>query len=185
MTDNRTNEPTEAQVEAALAAREAHKGAWVDEFKEMVCPECGWCYMTEHERKPDNKPSNEVVYARVDAHRMRAALVAAQGAAPQAESADCDRDRMGICKRCGMGWDARKVLDGDFACPVLPSSGVDEVRAEAVREVARYINRIAPNGLVPKKMILADMEFAADRLGRGIHANGNDRAVQGGESRGE
>lgn len=92
---------------------------------------------------------------------------------------------MGICKRCGMGWDARKVLDGDFACPVLPSSGVDEVRAEAVREVARYINRIAPNGLVPKKMILADMEFAADRLGRGIHANGNDRAVQGGESRGE
>lgn len=72
-----------------------------------------------------------------------------------------------------------------LAAPVLPSSGVDEVRAEAVREVARYINRIAPNGLVPKKMILADMEFAADRLGRGIHANGNDRAVQGGESRGE
>ena len=88
------------------------------------------------------------------------------------------------CRSCG-GW-AGKV--GNRQCspaPVLPSSGVDEVRAEAVREVARYINRIAPNGLVPKKMILADMEFAADRLGRGIHANGNDRAVQGGESRGE
>ena len=84
MSDNRTNEPTEAQVEAALAAHAAHKGAWVDEFKEMVCPECGWCYMTEHERKPDNKPSNKVVYARVDAHRMRAALVAAQVAATEA-----------------------------------------------------------------------------------------------------
>ena len=73
--------PSEAQVEAALAAHEAHKGAWVDEFREMVCPECGWCYMTEHERRSGNKPSNEVVYARVDAHRMRAALVAAAGAA--------------------------------------------------------------------------------------------------------
>lgn len=61
-----------------------------------------------------------------------AALVAAQGAAPQVESADCDRDRMGICKRCGMGWDARKVLEGDFACPVLPSSAVDE---DALAEV--------------------------------------------------
>ena len=93
-TDNRTNEPkqtkakrsqdfvySEAQVEAALAAHEAHKGAWVDVFSEMVCPECGWCYMTAHERKPDSKPSNEVVYARVDAHRMRAALVAAEGVA--------------------------------------------------------------------------------------------------------
>lgn len=63
------------------------------------------------------------------------------------------------------GWDARG----------LPSSGVDEERAEAVRETARYIDRIAPDGLVPKKMILADMETAADRLGRGYRANGNDR----------
>ena len=128
-------------------------------------------------------------------HMARAALTAA-GVAPQEPSGVTNANGHSwmtweesgkngtYCRSCG-GW-AGKV--GNRQCspaPVLPSSGVDEVRAEAVREVARYINRIAPNGLVPKKMILADMEFAADRLGRGIHANGNDRAVQGGESRGE
>ena len=144
--------------------------------------------------------------------------VAAQGAEPQAESADHEKliarltgsvNALSVtCGECGSKPGNRCYGGGEMrrghtsreakaeralrieaadalAALVLPSSGVDEVRAEAVREVARYINRIAPNGLVPKKMILADMEFAADRLGRGIHANGNDRAVQGGESRGE
>ena len=95
-------------------------------------------------------------------YRARAALVAAQGAAPQAESADCDRDRMGICKRCGMGWDARKVLEGDFACPVLPSSGVDE--AETERDAAtEAIDRVRaihrPVEIEPSSTICGECSF--------------------------
>lgn len=251
-TDNRANEQlsgntgqfTEAQVEAAA------KAAY--EFDADVSELFGRGFTRDFDGMPQ--------WAK-DTHldKARAALVAAQGAAPQAESADYLNphthprraelvavidDEAGsydpITTGCGYH-ESLKLADGsDMAeriadkviyaglSPVLPSStespvepfktwfacwwknepnaiaesnaqsafyagwdargllssGVDEERAEAVRETARYIDRIVPNGLVPKMMILADMEIAADRLGRGIHANGRDRE-QGGENRGD
>lgn len=50
-----------------------------------------------------------------------------------------------------------------------------EAKAEAVRESARYLNHIMPNGLVNPIAVLADLDVAADRLSRGLHANGQDR----------
>ena len=77
-----------------------------------------------------------IIYADLDDPDAGPAPVLPSSTAPQAESVDCARDRMGICKRCGMGWDARKVLDGDFACPALPTSGVDEDKlAEVIASV--------------------------------------------------
>lgn len=49
------------------------------------------------------------------------------------------------------------------------------VRRDAAREVGQYIKRLHPNGLTAKKAVLADIDIAADRMGRGIHANGRDR----------
>lgn len=49
------------------------------------------------------------------------------------------------------------------------------VRHDAAREVGQYIKRLHPNGLTAKKAVLADIDIAADRMGRGIHANGRDR----------
>lgn len=51
----------------------------------------------------------------------------------------------------------------------------NEVRAEAVREVRRYIDRIHRNGLVPLGRVLADMEAAAYRMENGMTARGNTR----------
>lgn len=97
-TDSRTNEPTEAQVEAAAKAiADCHNPGMFEKYPE------NW---------------------RIEA---RAALVAAQGAAPQAE---CD---------CGAG-------PGSAVCkkvcatraPVLPSSGVDENKlAELIENIIR------------------------------------------------
>ena len=106
-TNNRTNDPTPEQVEAAAKAMHGTGNPWFAAYGD-------W-----------GAAGFEIKKAFRDS--ARAALVAAQGAAPQAESADCDRDRIGICKRCGMGWDTRKVLDGDFACPVPPSSAESPV----------------------------------------------------------
>lgn len=53
---------------------------------------------------------------------------------------------------------------------------MQEREAEAVRETSRYLQRIFPRkGLVNRADILADIEIAADRLGRGIHANGREK----------
>lgn len=53
---------------------------------------------------------------------------------------------------------------------------MQEREAEAVRETARYIERLYPRkGLINRADLLADIEIAADRLGRGIHANGRDK----------
>lgn len=134
-----------------------------------------------------------------------AALADTRGAAPQAEAYDhccnhpkCPGGSLCCCvseqrlRDCWNQWlleiagDTKQAFRDGYqagqndpapwlAAPVLSSSTADEERAKAVRETARYIDRIAPDGLVPKKMILADMETAADRLGRGYRANGNDR----------
>lgn len=50
-----------------------------------------------------------------------------------------------------------------------------QARAEAVREAAQYIERLHPKGLTPKRAVIADLEIAADRMGRGIHANWRER----------
>ena len=53
---------------------------------------------------------------------------------------------------------------------------MQEREANAVREAARYIERLYPRkGLINRADLLADIEIAADRLGRGIHANGRDK----------
>lgn len=53
---------------------------------------------------------------------------------------------------------------------------MQEREAAAVRETSRYLQRIFPRkGLVNRADILADIEIAADRLGRGIHANGREK----------
>ena len=52
---------------------------------------------------------------------------------------------------------------------------IARVRRDAAREVGQYIKRLHPNGLTAKKSVLADIDIAADRMGRGIHANGRDR----------
>ena len=182
-TDNRTSKPnqnetksgqgfcfTEAQVEAAaeaLASREPMRSA------------TEWENLHEFERSGFRESA-------------RAALVAAQGVAPVLPSST--ESPVGPFKTWFACWwknepnaiaesNAQSAFYAGWDARGLPSSGVDEERAEAVRETARYIDRIVPNGLVPKMMILADMEIAADRLGRGIHANGRDREQEG-ESRG-
>lgn len=53
---------------------------------------------------------------------------------------------------------------------------MQERESDAVRETARYIERLYPRkGLINRADLLADIEIAADRLGRGIHANGRDK----------
>lgn len=174
-TDNRANDPTEAQVEAALAAHAAHKGAWVDEFREMVCPECGWCYMTAHERRTDSEVSNEVVYARVDAHRIRAALVAAQGAAPQAESVSrsayispslparirglyrADLRERSVQAMLDLAGDLIQELIDLRTAPVL-SCGVDEDKLAEV--IARVSHRAIDQGTNPRVECVDSAEVA-------------------------
>lgn len=127
MTDNRTNEPsqnetksgqtfcfTEAQVEAAAKAYPR----WIVDHDG---PETPW-------EQESDALKNEY---RADA---RAALVAAQGAAPQAESGPALRacghpDRHDFVCAC--------IIYPEKAAPVLPSSGVDE-DAEAL---AKYRSR--------------------------------------------
>ena len=70
---------------------------------------------------------------------------------------------------------------GDVDHSALPGLGAEfdrflaRVRRDAAREVGQYIKRLHPNGLTAKKSVLADIDIAADRMGRGIHANGRDR----------
>lgn len=53
---------------------------------------------------------------------------------------------------------------------------MQEREAAAAREAARYIERLyTRNGLVSRADVLADLEIAADRLGRGVYANGRDK----------
>ncbi len=53
---------------------------------------------------------------------------------------------------------------------------MQEREAGAVRETSRYLQRIFPRkGLVNRADILADIEIAADRIGRGLHANGREK----------
>ncbi len=51
-----------------------------------------------------------------------------------------------------------------------------EARAEGTREAAAYIDRLFPKGLVHKAGVLADLEIAADRQARHLHAIGRERA---------
>ena len=55
----------------------------------------------------------------------------------------------------------------------------EETRAEAVREVKRYIDSIHRNGLVPLGTVLADMEAAAYRMENGMTARGYMRPKPG------
>lgn len=150
--DNRTNE--QRRLKSCV---EAWPECATGDYNPACCRFPKSCsatvYSEEHVTEDDLEPRAALVAAQVAARpvngfdttaervqngadSLHVTPVLPSSTAPQAESADCDRDRMGICKRCGMGWDARKVLDGDFACPVLPSSGVDEDKlAEVIARV--------------------------------------------------
>lgn len=148
--DNRTNEPnqnetksgqtfcfTEAQVEAAAEAM-AHANPTAEE---------PWAEMPEFQRD----------WYRRDA---RAALVAAQGAAPQAE-VKCEherQERLGgarMCSGCGQFASAKT---GEFApAPVLPSSTVDE---DALAEmfdgvINRYFDQQNDDSWEPLRVLCA------------------------------
>lgn len=103
-TDNRTNEPTEAQVEAAAKALYANK--------------------TGSERGFEH-----TLFRRTWLQTARIALVAAAGVAPQAESGHDwmtweESGKNGTyCRNCGI-WAGKS---GGVACaPVQPSNTVDE-----------------------------------------------------------
>ena len=49
------------------------------------------------------------------------------------------------------------------------------VRRDAADEVGQYVKRHHPDGLTEKTTVLGYIDTAADRLGRGIHANGRGR----------
>ncbi|MCG7309712.1 MULTISPECIES: hypothetical protein [Brachybacterium] len=50
-----------------------------------------------------------------------------------------------------------------------------QVRRDAAREVGLYIEHLHPNGPTHTTAVLADIDLAADRMGRGLHANGRER----------
>lgn len=124
-TDNRTNEPTDEQILAALNAYSS-KGLEIDGYDPV-----------------DEYPSLDMWGERF-ASQMRAALVAAQGAAPQAESEPrssyisphlpaqirglyrADLREKSIQTMLDLAGDLVQELIDLKAAPVLPSSGVDE-----------------------------------------------------------
>ena len=90
-TDNRTDEPTEAMLDAAGEAYDDHweGGVWGDEFGERTCQFCGHLYQTAEERKNQANSGSDLMRAR-SRHSLRAALVAAAGAAPVQPSSTVD-----------------------------------------------------------------------------------------------
>ena len=133
-TDNRTNEPTEAMLDAAGEAYDDHweGGVWGDEFGERTCQFCGHLYQTAEERKNQANTGSDLMRAR-SRHSLRAALVAAAGAAPQAGSGSITgavvRTASGPCHIIytaeGM---SEEHKPGCGHKPILqPSSTVDEV----------------------------------------------------------
>lgn len=54
----------------------------------------------------------------------------------------------------------------------------DDARAEAVREVKRYIECIHRKGLVPLARVIADLDVAADRMSHGLTARGSTRVAR-------
>lgn len=99
--DNRTNEPSEAQVEAAAKAMHERD-------------------LAKSEELYPNRPSMWAKLRPAYYEHARAALVAAQGAAPQAakDVHEPNHDRV-YCVRCGGNWPCQPA-------PVLPSSNVQE-----------------------------------------------------------
>lgn len=120
-TDNRTNEPTEAQEEAAAIALRADT---------LLCHMNG----------------SPVPFEAL----ARAALVAAQDAAPQAESEVCGNTIAPLSS--GGEWGAcAKLLGHEPQCaPVLPSSGVDDgalanlIHSTSVKHFGGLDPRVAP-----------------------------------------
>src|SRR5690606_40126856 len=57
---------------------------------------------------------------------------------------------------------------------------MQEREAEAVREAGQYIQLLHRGGLVDRKGVLADLEIAACRIERGLHANGREKDTPNG-----
>lgn len=93
-----------------------------------------------------------------------------------------NKDQNAVSQRAAeWSWSAATASSGGetywhkAADAVLAAIDLDKVRAEAVREAARYIERITPKGLADRADVIADLTIAADRLESGIHANGRER----------
>lgn len=56
-----------------------------------------------------------------------------------------------------------------------PHDADDQVRGEAIREVAEHLDRTLKSGLVAKFYVLSTMEAAASRMERGMNAHGDVR----------
>lgn len=54
----------------------------------------------------------------------------------------------------------------------------NQARAEALTKARQWLDRIAPNGLISKADVLADLDLWADRATRGIQPNGNPYAEE-------
>lgn len=113
---------------------------------------------------------------------LRAAQERSAGLLDRARSAEKDRDdnvtaREEVVNRLSATLTERtrerdtlqEALDGKVAAHDA------RVRRDAAEEVRQYIKRLHRKGLTSQDAVLADIEIAADRLGRGIHANGRDR----------
>lgn len=87
-----------------------------------------------------------------------------------------DKDGMYVCQ-CGhyIGTNKGKAERHRAHVAQVLEQHEREAKAGAVRESARYLNHIMPNGLVNSIAVLADLDVAADRIGNGLHANGQDR----------
>lgn len=145
-TDNRTNEPTPEQVEAAAKALRDDKANRTDTYR---VPE--W---------EDTPYGDKLVYR----GQARAALVAAQGAAPQ------DSGKCGGCRDLG----PHRNVPGCqyYEPPVLPSGGVDEDKL-----VQRIYDELMTDDAVAEVWSNGKVLATARRLVK--------FAVQGGEIRGE
>lgn len=85
--------------------------------------------------------------------------------------------------RDGMRDTARDALEAAAAVSVSasahpadePHDADDQVRGEAIREVAEHLDRTLKSGLVAKFYVLSTMEAAASRMERGMNAHGDVR----------
>lgn len=82
---------------------------------------------------------------------------------------------------CGLELGAKRkayyVMDSTHRAHVAEvlDKHMQEREAAAVRETARYIERITPRGLVNRDDMLADLTVAELRISRGLHANGREK----------
>lgn len=95
---------------------------------------------------------------------------------------------IGYWARCTCGWTSEGQQSHDYDFTPEHRAHVAQVlkqhererEAAAVREAGKYISLLHRGGLVDHRGVLADIEIAADRIGRGFHAGGRDKEPRDG-----